>query len=438
MKVALVNPHWHFARSIYFGCQSEHLPLELGYAATLLQQSGHDVLMLDGRIMGLDQQGLVDRVAEFAPDMTVLTTAPTYLFWRCTQPEITVPLEFLQLLGPRGGLRVLVGPHGSVTPQAVLKKLPADVVIRGECEEAIVEIANTESISALRGLAIREGDRIRVTGHPRACRFTDLPPLRWPQEWIARHTHHHHRFHGEWTGYGAEVEASRGCPYACSFCAKMDFRDRYRKRELARLLDEIDGLIAQGVTYLYFIDEIFLADKSLLEALATRAISFGVQTRVDLWKPQMLRLLGEAGCVSIEAGMESVSLEGREALRKKCKMSTDDLVDRLIYARQFVPFVQANLIRMEEDESVMMQYWRDQLARHGVWTNDPVPLYRYPSSPGYRELWGEPDDHAWERAHDHYLREFEAFSDLQSERPARLQELETCCRTAEMRTCISC
>src|SRR5690606_28856493 len=127
------------------------------------------------------------------------------------------------------------------------------------------------------------------------------PPLEWPTEWVSRHTHHHHRFDAEPHGPGAEVEASRGCPYACSFCAKLDYRDRYRRRDLALLLAEIDGLIAQGVEYLYFIDEIFLPQPELLEALAERDVVFGVQTRIDLWKPAMLELLGRAGCVSIEA-----------------------------------------------------------------------------------------------------------------------------------------
>ena len=38
------------------------------------------------------------------------------------------------------------------------------------------------------------------------------------------------------------------------------------------------------------------------------------QTRIDLWKPEMLKLLGEAGCVSIECGIESLTVGGREAL----------------------------------------------------------------------------------------------------------------------------
>ena len=77
------------------------------------------------------------------------------------------------------------------------------------------------------------------------------------------------------------------------------------------LLEEIDALIAQRAVYLYFVDEIFLPQRPLLEALVGRPIKFGIQTRIDLWKPEMLDLLGEAGCVSVEAGIESLTVEGR-------------------------------------------------------------------------------------------------------------------------------
>ena len=55
------------------------------------------------------------------------------------------------------------------------------------------------------------------------------------------------------------------------------------------------GLVAQGATYVYFVDEIFLPQKPLLEALVSRKVEFGIQTRIDLWKPVMLDLLGAAG-----------------------------------------------------------------------------------------------------------------------------------------------
>jgi hypothetical protein len=35
-----------------------------------------------------------------------------------------------------------------------------------------------------------------------------------------------------------------------------------------------------------------------------------------------------------------------------------------------------------------------------------------------------PDDQAWERAHRHYLRQFDDFSEIQDDRPRPLAELE--------------
>jgi len=181
------------------------------------------------------------------------------------------------------------------------------------------------------------------------------------------------------------------------------------------VLEEIDGLAAQGVGYIYFMDEIFLSQRPMLEALAGRDLQFGIQTRMDLWKPDMIDLLGRAGCVSIEAGVESLTPEGRAALDKNCRMSTDELAERLLYAKRRVPFVQANLIKMADDDPAMVAVWREKLQRGGVWANDPVPLYPYPSSPDYLRRWGPPDDQAWERAHAHYLAQFERLSDIQED-----------------------
>lgn len=427
MRVALVNPSWRFDHSIYFGCRDPHLPLELGCSKTLLDRAGHEVRISDGHMEDKPASALADEVAEFAPDITVVTTAPSYLFWRCAPPELRAPREFVLALRGRGGRTAAIGPHGSVTPETALRKLGVDIVVRGECEEALVDIAAGQNPATISGLAFADGSCVHVTGSPRAASFTDLPAIRWPENWVHRHRHHHHRFDAMPDGPGAEVESSRGCPYACSFCAKSDYRDAYRRRALQPLLEEIDTLIAQGVTYFYFIDEIFLPNRPLLEALVQRRAAFGVQTRIDLWKADMLDLLGNAGCVSIEAGVESLTEDGRASLAKNCRMTTDELTERLIYARRRVPFVQANLIKTIGDDSAQISAWRDELRTAGVWANDPVPLYPYPSSPDYRRLWGAPDAYAWERAHAYYLAQFDRFSDIQDERPFALDELEAQC-----------
>jgi hypothetical protein len=294
----------------------------------------------------------------------------------------------------------------------------------GECEEVLARLADGEKAD-LPGLCFRDGDTIRINGGPQAASFVRTPSLVWSDELIRRHAaHHHHRFDCPPAGPGAEVEASRGCPFHCSFCAKELFRERYRRRHLDALLTEIDALLEQGVEYFYFIDEIFLPNRPLLEALAERDLVFGVQTRIDLWKPEMIEHLGRAGCVSIEAGVESLSPEGRDALDKDCRIGTDELTQRLILAKSHVPFVQANLIATSADDPAATARWRDDMQAYGIWANDPVPLFPYPGSPDYRKLWGAPDDRAWERAHAHYLSQFDEFSEIQDERPRPLAELE--------------
>ena len=426
MKIALVNPPWSFDGSIYFGCREPHLPLEYGYARALLTDAGHDAAIFDAQIDGIDTAALQSRVADFAPDMIVVTTAPSYLFWRCAPPELRIPQHTLAALDGLGALTVAVGPHASSTPRIAVKKLGVDAGVQGECEEVLVKLADTprEAWGTIAGLVRRDNEEIVVQGGPQAVDMARLPALRWHPDIVQRHAHHHHRFDTALHGPGAEMEVSRGCPYHCTFCAKDNFRDRYRRRPLATILDELDGLIAAGASYVYFIDEIFLPWRELLEALVERPVEFGVQTRIDLWRPDMLDLLGRAGCVSIEAGVESLTPHGRDWLDKDCKLSTEELRDRLIHAKRSVPFVQANLIMTEGDDPEIIMRWREELQQHGVWANEPVPLFPYPGSPEYRRIWGLPDDDAWERALDYYLDRYASFSDIQEAQPRRLAELE--------------
>jgi B12-binding domain/radical SAM domain protein of rhizo-twelve system len=398
------------------------LPIELGISRHYLREAGHATLLVDAHMFGLSLADIEAELRAFHPDMVVITTAPTYLFWRCAPPELRVPQQLAMALRDLAPVLIAVGPHGSTTPRAALKKLAVDIVVMGECEQSLLRLANGERDFA--GLCFEQSGTVRVNGGPQAVNFADQPPLDWPAEMVCRHGHHHHRFEAAPVGPGAEIEASRGCPYNCTFCAKDNFRNAYRKRPADVMLTEVDELLQQGVEYIYFIDEIFLPNAELLEGLVSRGLKFGVQTRIDLWKPAMLELLGRAGCVSIEAGVESLTPEGRAALAKNCKMTTDQLADRLVEARRHVPFVQANLIEMPQDDDPVVQRWRQRMQDAGVWANDPVPLYPYPGSPDYRKLWGEPDDYAWERAHEHYLALFNQFSDIQNERPVPLRALE--------------
>ncbi len=410
MRYSLINPPWSFDGSIYFGCREAHLPLEYGYSKALLEAAGHDVEVVDAQMDGLTLDDVRRRVGAFRPDFTVVTTAPSYLFWRCAPPEMRVPLETIRAVREVAGTIVVVGPHASTTPAATKAKLGADVVLMGECEELLPRLA-----------AGWDG----AMASPHASDMTKLPALRWPRETIAKHGHHHHRFEAAPKGPGAEMETSRGCPYHCTFCAKDNFRNLFRRRPVDVIGEELDALVESGIEYVYFIDEIFLAYRDVLETIRDRRILFGIQTRIDLWSEEMLDLLGEAGCVSIEAGVESITEEGRRLLDKKCKITTEEISARLIHAKKRVPFVQANLLDSKDDDPEDVEAWRAHLQEHGVWANKPVPLFPYPGSPDYTRRWGAPDDRAWERAHEFYLGSFDEFSDIQEQRPARLVQLES-------------
>src|SRR5436305_13461705 len=112
MKVALVNPPWSFAGSIYFGCREPHLPLEYGYARALLDEAGHSGEIFDAQMDAIDLPSLRARVADFAPDIVVVTTAPSYLFWRCAPPELRVPQVTFAALDGLPPLTRAAGPHG--------------------------------------------------------------------------------------------------------------------------------------------------------------------------------------------------------------------------------------------------------------------------------------------------------------------------------------
>ena len=431
MRYALVNPRWSFEGSTYFGSQLPVMPIELLSAREMLRKAGHEVLLVDAFLERLTPEQVKTRLDAFDEDFLVMPTANSYLFWRCPQPELRVPQQWLRALG-RSSTTVLIGPHGSATPSATLAKTEADIVLRGEPDQTLAMLADQPRIS-IPGCVWRENGR--TLSAPDPLGVTDMRavgPADYSDYPLELHTHKHHIF-TEVAGLGAEVEFARGCPYACTFCNKTLFRNKYRERELEHVLAEIDALVARGVTYIYFIDEIFGVGKqvrTLLEELAARPVSIGFQTRIDLWDEAGLDLLGRAHCISFECGIESITEEGRDELNKKCRIANDRIAELLIYARGRIPWVQANLIKTAHDDAAAVAIFQAHLKAHGVWVSEPVPMFPFPGSPQYVETFGAPpDDQAWERAHDFYLGLFadKGFSDIQDQQPVTLRELECAC-----------
>lgn len=429
MKFALVNPNWDFEGSTYFGCKEPHVPLELMFAFDQIVGAGSEAMLVDAQTENLTLQETRSRVRAFQPHFLIIPTAPSYLFWRCPPPELRVPMEWIEALRSRA-ITVTIGPHPSSTPAATIRKTKCDVALRGESDQTIPQLA-FKPWREIEGCCFKTESGIHLSGQLGVTDMKALPPLNFRNYPVEVHRHRHHVFTND-QGIGAELEFARGCPWACTFCNKTLFRNKFRERSVETLLQEIDTLVARGVEYIYFIDEIFGVGRNvlkLLEGIAQRAVKIGLQTRIDLWNEETLDLLGRAHCISVECGIESITEEGREQLNKNCRMNTDRISELLIYARTRIPWVQANLILTDKDDRNRLRAWQENLKARGVWVSEPVPMFPFPGSPLYAQTFGvSPDDQAWERAHHFYTRTFagQGYSDIQEANPAPLENLERC------------
>jgi len=432
MRFALVNPDWTFQGSTYFGCQEPHYPLELLFAFEQVRAAGHEALLVDAQSDKLPLEEVKARVEAFAPDFLVIPTAPSYLFWRCPPPELRVPAEWFAGLGT-SAVKVAIGPHGSATAAATLRKTKCEVVLRGEPDFTIAELAS-KPWETIAGCCYLVDGQPRISPELGVADMKKLGALDFKNYNVETHQHRHHVFSG--SGHGAELEFARGCPWSCTFCNKTLFRNKFRERDVDTVLRETDTLISRGVDYIYFIDEIFGVGKNvrrLLEGLAERKVNIGFQTRIDLWDKGSLDLLGRAHTISMECGIESITDEGRDELNKNCRMSTDRIAELLIYARTRIPWVQANLILTEHDDKDEIRRFQERLKKHDVWVSEPVPMFPFPGSPLYLQTFGSlPDDQAWERAHQYYTSTFAktGYSDIQEQRPESIESLEQLIRTA--------
>ncbi len=432
MKFALVNPRWSFEGSTYFGCPDPHFPLELLSAREFLRAAGHEVLLVDALIADLSPEQVRSKLDAFGEDFLVIPSAPSYLFWRCPQPELRIPKQWIAQLNRRSKV-VVIGPHGSATPLATLEKTGADIVLRGEPDQTLPQLASMP-YEMIAGCVWRDaGGAVHTSPGLGVTDMRALGPLDYSDFPVELHAHKHHIFPGNGADHlrlGAEVEFARGCPWSCSFCNKTLFRNKYRERELSNVLAEIDQLIARGVDYIYFIDEIFGVGKQvkgLLEEIARRPVSIGFQSRIDLWDEEGMDLLGRAHTVSFECGVESITEEGRDEMNKNCRLTTDRISELLIYAKQRIPWVQANLIKTQYDDPNLVSAWQTRMKAAGVWVSEPVPMFPFPGSPNYVQTFGQqPDETAWERAHAFYLNIFadKGFSDIQAAQPLSLAQLE--------------
>jgi len=115
------------------------------------------------------------------------------------------------------------------------------------------------------------------------------------------------------------IEASRGCPYACSFCAiRLYFGQKMRFRPVGDVVDEMRRL---GSKYYILTDDNVMTHveraKELFAAIKPLGIRWGGQFDVlAVRHPEVLRLAAESGCRFAGVGVETIMPDNLDQVRK--------------------------------------------------------------------------------------------------------------------------
>jgi radical SAM superfamily enzyme YgiQ (UPF0313 family) len=117
------------------------------------------------------------------------------------------------------------------------------------------------------------------------------------------------------------VQATRGCPNACEFCAVSAFhRQTQRRRPVKEVISEISGLPNK---FVLFVDDNLTADRGyaarLFKGLVPLKKIWGAQSTIAIAEdPSLVRLAAESGCIGLFIGIETFSRENLSGVGKTC------------------------------------------------------------------------------------------------------------------------
>lgn len=220
----------------------------------------------------------------------------------------------------------IIGGHGpSPEPEFFLKKTQADAIVIGEGELTIIElmnaILNKSSLTSIKGIAYRNGERVKVN----AKRFliNDVDSIPFPAYNLFPIDYYRllRMPHASNTDFLMPVLSGRGCTFECSFCYRMD--EGFRPRSNESILEEIKLLKkTYGITYIAFSDELLMSSISRTISLCEDFIKVKLNIkwecngRLNYAKPEVLTLMKRAGCVFINYGIEAMDDQVLKNIKK--------------------------------------------------------------------------------------------------------------------------
>ena len=115
------------------------------------------------------------------------------------------------------------------------------------------------------------------------------------------------------------MQFSRGCRFACEFCAVSAY---FKKTQYIRPTQEVlDEIAAQDRKYIFFVDDNLLSDqeaaKPFLRALIPLKIRWVSQASLDMTTDlELMELLARSGCLGHVVGFESINPQSIKLMKK--------------------------------------------------------------------------------------------------------------------------
>lgn len=201
---------------------------------------------------------------------------------------------------------VMGGPHASVMPRGMIDWPYTDIVVKGEGEEAFLEIikklnAGDKNVGSIPGV-ITKDDLSDLNTAP--LEIENLDALPFPDRNALENLRN---YSPEDMGL---ILTSRGCPYECSYCS--NFTRKTRFRSVDNILAEIVQVQEKfGTKQFMFKDDSFTLRRKRVENFCNELISKKIKilwestTRLDLVDDRLVKLMKRAGCNRIGVGVES-------------------------------------------------------------------------------------------------------------------------------------
>lgn len=312
-------------------------PLTTLLATAMLRQAGERVHLFDATFAQRPET-FEAHLETLAPSVLLLIEDNfNFLTKMCTEARRDDALAMISAARARGWTVAVNSPDAVDNPRLYLDA-GAVAVLAGEGEFAAVEFVSA---------AQRGGDLARIGGlilddgvgglHRTPARLgrpglDTLPLPAWDlvdveayrQAWVGRHGY-----------FSWNAATSRGCPYACNWCAKPTFGRRYNQRSPAMVAEELLRLKHEvGPDHIWFADDIFGMTAEWIGEFAEEvgrcdaAIPFMMQSRVNLITRPVAAALRVAGAQEVWLGVESGSQRILDAMDKGTHVDTARVATR--------------------------------------------------------------------------------------------------------------